>query len=246
MKKTIIVDGDIVAYKSAIQSEVDTHWGNGFWTLHAEETQGKYLVVSEIEDLKEKLGADKVIVALTDKNNFRKDVLPTYKDNRKQKRKPILLSPLRKFLIDEYQAVIYPNLEADDVMGILATKPSKGERKIICSIDKDLRQIPGHLYDGESLTKHTKKHCDWWHMVQTVTGDAVDGFSGCPSVGKVTAQKILSDKNMPLKKMWELVVKTYEKHGLFEHDAFQQARVAKILRHGDYNLKTGEVTPWQI
>jgi len=246
MKRTIIIDGDIVAYKSAIQSEVDTHWGNGFWTLHAEETQGKYLVASEIEDLKEKLNADKVIVTLTDKNNFRKDVLPTYKDNRKQKRKPILLSPLRKFLIDEYQAVIYPNLEADDVMGILATKPSKGECKIICSIDKDLRQIPGHLYDGESLTKHTKKHCDWWHMVQTLTGDAVDGFSGCPSVGKVTAQKILSDKNMPLKKMWELVVKTYEKHGLFEHDAFQQARVAKILRHGDYNLKTGEVTPWQI
>lgn len=246
MKKTIIVDGDIVAYKSAIQSEVDTHWGDGFWTLHAEETQGKYLVASEIEDLKEKLGADKVIVALTDKNNFRKDVLPTYKDNRKQKRKPILLSPLRKFLIDEYQAIIYPNLEADDVMGILATKPSKGERKIICSIDKDLRQIPGHLYNGESLTKYTKKHCDWWHMVQTLTGDAVDGFSGCPSIGKVTAQKILSDKNMPLKKMWELVVKTYEKHGLFEHDAFQQARVAKILRHGDYNLKTGEVTQWQI
>mgnify|MGYP003859969237 CR=1 FL=1 len=61
-------------------------------------------------------------------------------------------------LIDEYQAVIYPNLEADDVMGILATKPSKGERKIICSIDKDLRQIPGHLYNGESLTKNSKKH----------------------------------------------------------------------------------------
>ena len=246
MKKTIIVDGDIVAYKAAVQSEVDTHWGNGFWTLHAEETQGKYLVVSEIEDLKEKLNADKVIITLTDKNNFRKDVLPTYKDNRKQKRKPILLSPLRKFLIEEYNAVIYPNLEADDVMGILATKPSRGERKIICSIDKDLRQIPGHLYDGDSLTKHSKKHCDWWHMIQTLTGDAVDGFSGCPTVGKVTAQKILNDKNMPLKKMWQLVVKTYEKHGLFEHDAFQQARVAKILRHGDYNLKTGEVTQWQI
>jgi len=96
------------------------------------------------------------------------------------------------------------------------------------------------------LLRTQKKHCDWWHMVQTLTGDAVDGFSGCPTVGKVTAQKILNDKNMPLKKMWQLVVKTYEKHGLFEHDAFQQARVAKILRHGDYNLKTGEVTKWQI
>ena len=98
MKRTIIVDGDIVVYKAAIQSEVDTHWGDGFWTLHAEETQGKYLVASEIDDLKEKLNADKVIVTLTDKNNFRKDVLSTYKDNRKEKRKPILLSPLRIIL----------------------------------------------------------------------------------------------------------------------------------------------------
>lgn len=246
MKKTIIIDGDIVAYKAAVQSEVDTHWGDGFWTLHAEETQGKYLVASEIEDTKEKLNADKIIVALTDRNNFRKDVLPTYKDNRKQKRKPLLLSPLRKFLIEEYDAIILPNLEADDVMGILATKPSKGEQKIICSIDKDLRQIPGHLYNGETLTKNAPKHCDWWHMIQTMTGDAVDGFSGIPGVGKVTAQKILNNKNMPLKKMWELVVKTFEKHGLFEHDALQQARVAKILRHTDYNMKTGEIHLWQI
>ena len=156
------------------------------------------------------------------------------------------MSPLRKFLIEEYDAIILPNLEADDVMGILATKPSKGEQKIICSIDKDLRQIPGHLYNGETLTKNAPKHCDWWHMIQTMTGDAVDGFAGIPGVGKVTAEKILNDKNMSLKKMWELVVKTFEKHGLFEHDALQQARVAKILRHKDYNMETGEIHLWQI
>jgi DNA polymerase-1 len=83
-------------------------------------------------------------------------------------------------------------------------------------------------------------------MIQTLTGDSVDGFSGCPKIGKVTAQKILKDKNLPLKEQWELVVKAYAKEGLLEHDAFQQAQVARILRHGEYNTKTGEVTRWQI
>jgi DNA polymerase-1 len=83
-------------------------------------------------------------------------------------------------------------------------------------------------------------------MIQTLTGDSVDGFSGCPKIGKVTAQKILNDKKLPLKEQWELVVKTYAKEGLLEHDAFQQAQVARILRHGEYNKKTGEVTRWQI
>ena len=244
---TLVIDGDILAYKAAANSEYDAHWGDGLWTVQADENQGKYLILSEIEDLKEKFNPKKVIVALTDKDNFRKDVLPTYKDNRKQKRKPVILKALRKYLIDEWNAVVLPNLEADDVMGIIATKPRKNKEKIIiCSIDKDLRQIPGTLYNGETVVKRTPKECDWWHLIQTLTGDATDGYSGCPTVGKVTAQKILNDKKMPIGKMWELVVKAYAKQGLMEHDAFQQARVARILRYGDYNKKTGEVKLWQI
>ena len=245
-KNTIVIDGDILAYKSAVSAEYDQHWGDGLWTLHADESQGKYLVLSEIEDLKEKFKANKVIVALTDKNNFRKDVLPTYKDNRKQKRKPLILKALREYLVKEWNAIILPNLEADDVMGIIATKPRKNEKIILCSIDKDLRQVPGTLYNGETMVKRSNKECNWWHLVQTLTGDAVDGFSGCPTVGIVTAQKILNNKRMPTRKMWDLVVKTYEKQGLFEHDALQQARVARILRYGDYNKKTGEVNLWQV
>ena len=245
-KKTIVIDGDILVYKCAVNAEYDQHWGDGLWTLHADESQGKYLVLSEIEDLKEKFKANKVIVALTDKNNFRKDVLPTYKDNRKQKRKPLILKALREYLVKEWNAIILPNLEADDVMGIIATKPRKNEKIILCSIDKDLRQVPGTLYNGETMVKRSNKECNWWHLVQTLTGDAVDGFSGCPTVGIVTAQKILNNKRMPTRKMWDLVVKTYEKQGLFEHDALQQARVARILRYGDYNKKTGEVNLWQV
>ena len=33
----------------------------------------------------------------------------------------------------------------------------------------------------------------YFHMMQTLTGDTADGYPGCPSVGKVTAEKILKD-----------------------------------------------------
>ena len=83
MKRRLLIDGDILAYKSATMAEVDTNWGEGLWTLHADENYAKSLLYTEIENLKENLEADSVTIALTDSKNFRKDVLPSYKDNRK-------------------------------------------------------------------------------------------------------------------------------------------------------------------
>ena len=245
-KRVLLIDGDILIYKIATQNEVDTHWGDGLWTLHCDEKQCIADVDAQIEDLGSQLEADNYVVALTDKHNFRKDVMPTYKANRKEKRKPMVLNALRKYVMEKHNGVIWKNLEADDVLGIMATEPTDEER-IIVSIDKDLKQIPATLSTDGVLFKETPlKLADYWFMIQTLSGDAVDGFSGCPSVGIMTAQKILKDKKLPIKKQWELVVETYKKKGLFEHDAFQQAQVARILRHGEYNVKTGEVTRWQI
>lgn len=248
MKRRLLIDGDIIAYKASTMAEHSIKWEDStVWTLHADENQGKYNILSEIENLKENLNASNITIALTDGVNFRKDILPSYKDNRKEKRKPLILGAMRKWLIEEYDAVIYPNLEADDVLGILATEPNNKEEKIICSLDKDLRQIPGKLsQDGRTIIKLSKTECDWWHLIQTLTGDSVDNFSGCPKIGIVTAQKILKDKKLPIKEQWDLVIKAYAKEGLQEHDAFQQARVARILRHGEYNKQTHEVTQWQI
>ena len=248
MKRRLLIDGDIIAYKASTMAEHSIKWEDStVWTLHADENQGKYNILSEIENLKENLNASNITIALTDGVNFRKDILPSYKDNRKEKRKPLILAAMRKWLIEEYDAVIYPNLEADDVLGILATEPNNKEEKIICSLDKDLRQIPGKLsQDGRTIIKRSKTECDWWHLIQTLTGDSVDNFSGCPKIGIVTAQKILKDKKLPIKEQWDLVIKAYAKEGLQEHDALQQARVARILRHGEYNKQTHEVTQWQI
>jgi len=52
--------------------------------------------------------------------------------------------------------------------------------------------------------------------------------------------------NVPLLDLWKIVVGIYKDKGFTEKEALQQARVARILRHGDYNKKTGEVKLWQI
>jgi 5'-3' exonuclease len=248
-KKKLLIDGDILIYKIATQNEVDTHWGDGIWTLHCDEKTCKAEVDATIEDLGSNFEADDYIVALTDKNNFRKDVLPSYKDNRKQRRKPMVLNALRDYVMEKHNGVIYKNLEADDVLGILATEPQTDELRIIVSIDKDMKQIPNANVskDGQTYEHIPEKLANYWFMIQTLAGDATDGYTGLPKVGVKTAEKlIMKYTNVPLLDLWKIVVGIYKDKGFTEKEALQQARVAHILRHGEYNKKTGKVKLWQI
>ena len=35
-RKVLLIDGDILLYQIALNNEVDTHWGDGLWTLHCD------------------------------------------------------------------------------------------------------------------------------------------------------------------------------------------------------------------
>ncbi len=155
----------------------------------------------------------------------------------------MLLPVLRSWMLKAFDAVTMPSLEADDVCGIMATDPSAKEDRIIVSEDKDLKTIPGLLYNPnhDTLEEIDELQADYWHMTQTLVGDATDGYAGCPSIGPVTAEKILKDATS-LSEMWERVVRTYEKKNLSEEAALTQARVARILRHQDY--KEGKPILW--
>ena len=99
MKRQLLIDGDIVAYQTATKAEVPVHWGDDLWTLHANVKEAKVTLDSTIDKMKKNLKSDSIIVAITGTKNFRKEVLPTYKDNRKQRRKPVILNALREYLI---------------------------------------------------------------------------------------------------------------------------------------------------
>ena len=246
-KKVLLIDGDILLYKIAMNNEVETHWGDDLWTLHSDAKICKADVDLVIDDLGASLEADDYVIALTDSKNFRKDVLPSYKDNRKDKRKPLALKELREYVIKKHNGVVWNNLEADDVMGIMATEPTDEER-IVVTIDKDLKTVPCNLsVDGLNVERIPERLADYWFMIQTLTGDKVDGYDGVEGIGIKTAEKLIKKyTNVPLLDLWKIVKKIYVDKGYTEAEALQQARVARILRHGEYNKKTGKVKLWTI
>ena len=138
----------------------------------------------------------------------------------------------------------YPFLEADDVMGILATSTDIDEDRIIITIDKDLMQIPVPVYniDTKEISLPDHRDPERFFMKQVLIGDRVDNYPGCPGVGDKTAEKLLKDINDP-DAMWGVIVQQYKKKGFDEKDALVQARCAYILQHHNYNDK-GTITLW--
>lgn len=232
----LLIDGDIIAYKAAASAEVATNWGNGQWTLHSFEPDVEVRVEDQIHKLLEAPVQD-CVIAFTDKKNFRKDVAPYYKANRKDTRKPMLLDYAKKYMSLQYNTIMYRNLEADDVLGILGTK---NRDTIIWSEDKDLLTIPAkHWINGE-VVEITEAEANYQFLYQTLIGDSTDNYKGCPSIGPKTANKILSSGCT-----WEAVVEAFKSKGLSEEVALENARLARILRDGEYNTETGEVYLWQ-
>lgn len=240
--RILLIDADVLAYQCASAAEVAIDWGDDYWTWHCDFDAVKTRIDTKIEELVEGLSAQDTRLCLTDGGqNFRKEILPTYKGNRKLVKKPLVLQAVREWLLEDRKAIIRPTLEGDDIMGIFSTWSAIKGEKIIVSIDKDMKTIPG-LYARDLKTgieDITEAEADYWHLLQTLTGDTTDGYTGCPGVGPKTAIKALEEECS-----WDRVMDLYLKKGLTKDDALVQARVARILRASDYNFKKKEPILW--
>lgn len=233
----LLIDGDIIAYKAAVTAENPTDWGGGLWTLHAWEHDVDRVIEEQIGKLVSEAPVQDCIVALSDKENFRKKVAPYYKANRTNVRKPMLLNYAREYMMRTYNIIIYRGLEADDVLGILGTA---NPDTIVWSEDKDLLTVPAkHWKNGEVITV-SEAEADYHFYYQTLVGDSTDNYSGCPTVGPKTANKLLASGTR-----WSTVVDAFKSKGLSEEVALENARLARILRNGEYDTDTGEVKLWQ-
>lgn len=268
---TLLLDADVIAYQAAQASEVATEWTPGHWTWHCSFDEVAARVNEKIERFMDALKGDSYRLCLScPDGNFRKAILPTYKGNRSGTKRPLVLEPIREWMVSELGAWVRPGLEGDDLLGIFSTSPHLPGRKIIVSLDKDMRTIPGlfvrRLESG--IEEVSAEEADTNHFIQTLTGDVVDGYSGCPGIGAVKAAAMLRDKvklvssehalkrgprkgqtetrwnQAPSSSMWDTVLSCFLAAGLTEEDALQQARVARILRDTDYDFQKKEPILW--
>ena len=248
-KRYILVDADMVVYRACSSCETEIDWGNDIFTLHVDFNEALAYFMNQMDrwieralELDQFVGQVEPIYAFSSSEKlFRKDILATYKLNRVGKRKPLAYHALCKWVSEHCKAIKIKHLEADDVIGLLATGAYE-DNSIILSADKDMQSIPTKFYNflKDELSETTKEDAVYWHLYQTLVGDVADNYTGCPKVGDKTARKLLDEKGVS----WETVVGAYSHAGLSEEEALRQAQVAYILQHGDYNKKTGKVKLW--
>jgi 5'-3' exonuclease len=174
---------------------------------------------------------------LTGDTNFRKQIYPEYKANRKSP-KPVHLEALRNYSLDKLNAEYAPDgLEADDALAINQT-----DSTIICTLDKDLLQVPGSHFSWEisgkgwtrpdRFVEQTELEGLRLFYEQCLKGDTSDNIKGIEKIGEKKA-KVILDTCQSEQDMFNTVRDLYGNDDEF----IMNARVLWILRSVDDDWK---------
>ena len=232
MQTKLLVDADFFFYRAATAAEQEHEYNEELTVIVGDFNKGKRVVEQELTKLRSRFDTEDLVLFFTDRKNFRKDIDPSYKGNR-TKRKPCGYLKLKNWGIETYPSVIKPGLEADDALGIIATS-GKFDNFVLVSPDKDMQQIPCRIYDLKNEFTQTPELAERKLWEQALTGDATDGYSGCPTYGPKRAGLAL-DKAKSSSDYWPIVLEAYESVGLKEEDALRNLRLARILQSSDWD-----------
>lgn len=172
-----------------------------------------------VRECEKRYGKGTPTLILSGKTNFRNEVAQVrgYKANRKNVRKPEHYARLRKWIAHNQDAIIVENREADDELAIIAQQCREdGVPYVICTIDKDLDQIPGEHFDYKKhvfydVPPNEARELFW---EQAISGDSTDNIPGVPGIGAAGARKLVNqwiEEELDDVDIWTRVVGLYEK-----------------------------------
>ena len=233
----LLCDADFIVYKSCAAAETEVDFGNDVILVTSNFSDAYSATNRELTKIKNKFGTfSDIILFFSDSQNFRKKILPEYKGHRNRK-KPCGYKRVIEELKKEYKVIMKPTLEADDTMGIYATKYPGN---CIVSPDKDMKQIPGQLYNLDETFTVSPEDGAKGHLIQALAGDQTDGYAGVPGIGVKRAVSLFEEHGYS----WKTVVKAFKEKGLTEEDALVNARLARILTADDYDFQAKQPILW--
>jgi hypothetical protein len=161
----------------------------------------------ELNVMVEKLFCDDFVMAVRGDACFRYDLFDDYKKQRSKHygegREQLVndfVPALRSLAVHEEIAIPSHGREADDWIRIWANEAKRaGQEYIICSIDKDLRCIPGkhyimhYLKEKQVILDISEDDAMRFYYEQLLKGDPTDNIPGVPRVGEVKAKALISD-----------------------------------------------------
>jgi len=188
-----LVDGDIVAYRSAASCEAA---GPDKKRVPVEPLE---IAIARADELLHRIlfetGSKSYRIFLSSGETFRHRLYPAYKANRATMARPEYLQPVREHLITAWNAELSIGIEADDSLGIYQSQEwnAHNASTIIASIDKDLLQVPGRHYNFVKNEfyeiNELDGHRNFW--MQMIMGDRADNIPGYDGKMRQTIPKFL-------------------------------------------------------
>ncbi|GAB4221898.1 MAG: DNA polymerase I [Francisella sp.] len=204
MKKIVLVDGSSYLFRAF---HALPHLTNS----HGEPTGAIIGVINMLKKLPKMYDTEYIAVVFDAKGkNFRHQIYPEYKANRKEMDDElrVQIKPLQNIIKKMgFPVIIKEGVEADDVIGTLAnTLHKQGYQIIISTGDKDMAQLVTDnviLYDSmKNITTDISGVIQKYQINPSqfvdylaLMGDSSDNIPGVPGVGPKTAIKWLKEYN---------------------------------------------------
>lgn len=227
-----IIDGDVLCYhacKPRWEKKARIVDGVSFVSLDSdgkkmqfeftEEENKEYLeecwinLQIALNEMLESVFCEDFVMAVKSPTNFRNDLYPEYKLQRRSPSHDLgqFVPHLRKRVVAEGWAIESTDREADDLLRIWAEQArAAGIDYVICSVDKDLKCIPGKhwLMHKKTLITISEEEACRHYYEQLLKGDPTDNIPGVPRIGEVKAAKLLADLSTE-EEFQECVVEQY-------------------------------------
>ena len=194
-----LIDADSIYFRIACVTKKQKDIRSGI--NHTMKEIEKEVMMATFEDVT-------MMVAVKGRGNFRKDLYPEYKAQRKELEEDMkaALNYGHQYMVDKWGAVQADGMEADDLVSIWAYEARAAEQQyVICGIDKDLLQIPGNHYNFGKKTNDfiDDDTANLNLMLQCLTGDSTDNIPGIKGIGPKKAATILN--GVPMARRWDRV-----------------------------------------
>lgn len=172
-----------------------------------------------VETILKNTRADDYCLFFSGKHNIRTDIatIAPYKGNRDPLSKPFYYQQIKDFLQKNYKHEVMEGLEADDGCSIAHWENWGKNNTIIASKDKDLKMVPGLLYNTQHNILYNitiEEACKTFYK-QLLIGDKTDNIPGRKEVLDLSRNTPTKwnkeiDKMETEEEMYEYVLELYE------------------------------------